>query len=209
MKLFLSLLSFFTVFTCKAQQPKELAAVRTCFNNYKAAILANKAEDALKEVDANTRNYYTGVLDNIKHADSAAISTLPLIDKITILTIRARASKEEITAMKGTDAFIYAINNGMVGKSSVENVTPGPISINKNAAKMQVISGGQKTPLNFNFNKEDGKWHFDLTALFPITKQALDGMVNESGMDENSFLFAVLEKMTHKKITSAIWTPVE
>ena len=189
-------------------QSNDVDLVKKAFADYKSAILNDQAEKALSVVDSRTKKYYTQILNDVKSADSAKINSLSIVDKITILGIRSKASKDEILKMKETDAFIFAVNNGMVGKNSVAGNSVGQITIDGKFAKAQLVASGQATDLYFNFYNEDKQWKLDLTALFPLTKQVFKKMIDDSGKSENEFLFNILEVLTGKKITSEIWKPI-
>lgn len=201
---------FILSFTCLITfgQVSDEDMVRKTFNEYKTAILNDDAQKALYAVDSRTTKYYTDILHDVKTADSVKISSMSLIDRLTILILRAKASKSEIAEMKDTDAFIYAIKNGMVGKNSVMNNSVGEVSIDGSFAKGRLIAEGQQTSFYFNFYKEEGVWKLDLTALFSISNHTFKKMAEESETDENTFLFEILESLSGKKITSEIWEPV-
>lgn len=186
----LALLLFFTA--PSHGQISEEKLVKKAFDNYKSAILGDKGEEALKSISNRTVQYYSDIIDVVKTADSARIDSLSLIDKITIFSIRHRATREEITAMNGPGLFVYAIKKGMVGKSSVAHNTIGEVTIDKEFAKGQLVANGEKAPLYFHFYKETGEWKLDLTSLFPISNQAFRKMVEDSGENENEYLFKFL-----------------
>jgi hypothetical protein len=128
------LLFFLFVISSNGQTGKE-ALVKQAFDDYKSAILNDKGEDALKYINSRTIKYYTEIIDLVKNADSAQVNSLSLIDKITVFSIRHRATREEILAMGGTDLFVYAIKKGMVGKNSVANNSIGKVTIDGAFAK--------------------------------------------------------------------------
>lgn len=198
------------LFFCTASnaQSGEKGPVAKAFKDYKQAILNDQAADALKAVDSRTKKYYSDLLHDVKMADSLRVDSLPLIDKITILRIRSAASKTEIGSMQGTDAFLFAIKNGMVGKSSVANNELGEIIIEENFAKGQLLATGQKTDYYFHFYKEEGEWKIDLTSLFSVAEMAFSQMVKESGEEENKYLVGLLELLSGKSISADIWKPV-
>lgn len=190
-------------------QNSEDSLIRKAFTVYKTGILNDNADDALSVVDSHTVKYYADILNDVKKADSVRINSLSLINKVTVLGIRASATKNEILAMRGTDAFIYAVKKGLVGKNSVMNDTVGEITIDKDFAKAELLDIHEKTGLFFHFYKEDGKWKIDLTALFPISNIVLQRMIEKSGKNENEFLFEILTIMSGKKVTSDIFNPIE
>lgn len=104
--------------------------------------------------------------------------------------------------------FIYAIDNGMVGKNSVINITLGNVTTNGDFSKAEVIVNGQKEPFFFHFYREENAWKIDITHLFPLGNMGLEKMIEDSGEEENNFIINILEVLTGKKPTENIWQPI-
>ncbi len=183
--------------------------VRKAFENYKSAIMNDKGEEAVNYVDNNTIKYYADILEVAKTADSAKIETLNILDKLMVFSIRHRTSKEDILSFDGKSLLIYAIKSGMVGKSSVANNAIGDITIDKESAKGQFMVRGQKVPMYSDFHKENNQWKMDLTSLFPISTMAFKKMADDSGENQNDYLFSILELITNKKPGSEIWKSIK
>ncbi len=97
----------------------------------------------------------------------------------------------------------------MVGKNSVANNEVGSVDIDENFAKGQLVANGTPAPIYFHFYKEEENWKIDLTSIFPVATQAFQRMADESGQDENEYLFMLLEIITGNKPTSEIWQATE
>lgn len=186
-------------------QSNEVARVKKTFDSYKSAILNDKGEEAAAFVDSRTINYYNHILEAAKYADSNKINTLPLTDKITILSFRHRAAKEDIMSMDGKGLFVYAIKNGMVGKNSVSNNSIGEVTVDNDFAKGQLVVRGKAVPMYFHFYREQDQWKLDLTSLFPIANMTFKKMIEDSGEEENDYLFNLLEILTGKRPGPEIW----
>ena len=204
----LLLLFALTLNSCTAQK-KEEKQVRKSFENYKSAILNDKGEEAVKFVDSRTIKYYSDILVKIKGADSVEVNSLGLMDKIMVFSIRHRATPAEILSLDGKGLLVFAIKKGMVGKNSVANNTIGDIEVDGTFAKGQFIFNGEKAPFYFHFYKEDEIWKIDLTSVFYIGTAAFRKMQEDSGLDENEFLFSLLERLTGRKPGSEIWKKIE
>jgi len=199
------LLLFITVL-CQGQS-SEKDKIREVFVNYKSAIRNGKGEDALKYLDSTSIKYYTGILNIIKSADSAKVSSLSLLDKMIVLSIRHDARKEEIILMKGLDVFLYALKKGMIGNAS--NFEIGDILMDKNVAKCQIFSKGSKSNLYFVLHKEKEHWKLNVTSLFDNVNLAIKHLIEDSGASENEYLYLLLESMNGKKPGNEIWQPIE
>ena len=188
-------------------QKNEVQAVKASFENYKAAILNDRGEEAVQFVDSRTIKYYGDLLEHVKKADSTAVEGLSVMDKLMIFTIRHRAAKEEILSFDGKGLLVYAIKSGMVGKNSVVNSSIGDVTIEGSFAKGQFLSNGQKAPFSFHFYKEEESWKVDLTSIFPASTMVLKKIVEDSGQPENEFIFSLLEMVSGKKPGAEIWLP--
>lgn len=183
--------------------------IRQCFSNYKSAILNDKGQEAVEYVDSRTLAYYQEILDKTIMADSTEVDQLNIMDKLMVFSIRHRTPKEDILKFDGKQLLVYAIQEGMVGKSSVANIEIGEIEFDSGFSKGQLVTGGTPTPIYFHFYKEEEEWKIDLTSLFPVATQAFQGMADESGQDENEYLFMLLEMITGDKPASGIWKTIE
>src|SRR5688572_23627540 len=180
MKHFFYLLSFLFVQLVYAQTDQDL--VKKCFTNYKQAILEGRGNDAANQVDSKTIQYYGKELNLALTGDSATVNELNLLDKVTVLMVRHRIPVGQLVTMTGRDLFIYSVDNGMIGKNSVMTIELGDVKVEGNFANGQMVSGGQKTPLYFQFKKEGNEWRIDLTSLFVPSNMALTKMIEDQGI---------------------------
>jgi len=182
---------------------------RACFEKYKSAILNDRGAEAAEYVDSRTISYYQEILEKTKNADSTEVNSLNIMDKLMVFSIRHRTVKEDILKFDGKQLLVHAIQEGMVGKSSVVNNEIGEIDLAGDFAKGQLISSGTPVPMYFHFYKEQDSWKINLTSIFPVANQAFQKMADDSGQDENEYLFMLLEVITGNKPTSQIWKPVK
>ena len=200
------------ILTCLASvafAQNEKDAVKKCFDNYKKSILEGQGKEAIKYVDRKTTDYYDKELNLALTGDSSTIDELGLLDKLTVLIARHRIPKKDLLQMTGKTFFIYAVDNGMIGKNSVITIQIGDVNVEGNFANGQMVSNGQKTPLYFQFNKEDNEWKVDLTSIFPQSNMALNQMLLDQGLTHNQFIFQTLESLTGRKVTGDIWKPLK
>lgn len=193
--------------TTDANQAEE--TVRLSFDNYKSAILNDKGEDAVNYLDANTIGYYSGILKLVKNANRNELSSLSLMDKLMVLIIRNKATKQEILSLDGKGLLVYAIKNWMVGKDSVMNNSIWEVSIDTDFAKGEMLVNGKKSWLYFQFHKETNSWKLDLTSIFPMSNAAIKKVADESGLSEDEFILSLIEYSSNKKPNANIWNPVK
>ena len=194
--------------TAAIEAKNEVTKIKQCFANYKSSILNNKGEEAVEYVDSRTIKYYQNILDKTKMADSTEINSMNIMDKFMVFSIRHRTAKEDILKFDGKQLLVYAIQEGMVGKNSVANNEIGDVEVDENFGKGQLIANGTPAPMYFHFYKEEGNWKIDLTSIFPVATQAFQKMAEESGEEENEYLFMLLEMITGNKPTNEIWKTI-
>lgn len=186
-------------------QNKDEKLVRKCYENYKSAILNDKGEKVIQFVDSRTIAYYTDILSKIKNADSIEVCNLSLMDRFLVFFIRHQATKSEILSFDGKGLLEYGLKKGMIGKNSVYYYTIGEVVIEETFAKGQLIDEGEITPFYFHFYKEPDVWKIDLTTIFSIRSAAFKTIQEESGKNENDYLFSLLEILTGRKPGNEIW----
>ncbi|MEO1253543.1 MAG: hypothetical protein AAFY41_01475 [Bacteroidota bacterium] len=208
MKKYLTIISLICLVAATYAQKKEEKKVRETFNKYKKALLEESGSDAADQVDLNTITYYKMILNKSLKADSVEVVNMDIIDKLTIFTVRHRVPKEELMGgMTAKDFFAYSVDNGMIGKSSVMNITIGDVFVEGDSAKGQMITAGQETPLFFGFRNEEG-WKIDITSIFSATNEALQQMITSVDSTAEEWIFQALEMLTGKAPTNEIWNPI-
>ncbi len=89
------------------------------------------------------------------------------MDKKILLSIGQRLTKKEAEEFDKKDLFVYAVNNRIVGNTSLPYQSIGDVIIDAsgNSAKGQFVSNGEKKSLYLYFYKEDEKWKLNLTSI--------------------------------------------
>lgn len=209
LKNFTILLVLTMAFNVGLAQKKQEKRVRKSFESYKDAILNDKGAKAVACVDSRTIKYYSEILETSKSADSASVNALGLLDKLMVLTIRHRATKEQILGFDGSGLFVFAVESGMVGKNSVAHNSVGDVEISGTFAKGRLLSYGDESPFYFHFYLEEEVWKLDLTSAFQLAAPGFRKMQEQSGKEENEYVLYLLELVSDRKPASAVWHPVE
>ncbi len=182
------------------------AKIRACFNAYKNSILTDQGEAATRYVSERTIQFYDSMAFLARTADSLQLDSLSIIEKLTVLTLRARTPNELLFSYEGRGVFIFAINSGMVGKDDIRNNDIGKIYLDSTFARAMMEVNGVESPLAMHFHLEEGEWKLDLTSLFHITNNALEEVIQDSEMTENQFLeFVISYGLKGKEPFHEIW----
>jgi hypothetical protein len=206
MKSNLTILFFFILTNLLVAQENEVGLIRKNFDSYKTFLCNGNGGEAANLVDSHTIKYYGDIIELVKNADSLKVESLSILDKIMVLIVRQRVSKENILNFDGKALLIHAINNGMIDKNGAGSLTIGDVTVNNNSAKGQLIFNGTGTPYFLNFYKENGQWKYDLTSSFPIFIPALQKLVTEFG--ERGSIDLMLSAVKGNKQCQNVWIPI-
>jgi len=206
-KFFLLACVFCISISCFAQR-NETKAIHSSFESYRAAVLTDNGDAAIKYIDSKTIQYYNDLLVTIKKSDSSSIVTLPFLDLFMALAIRHTAGPNELHSFDGKSLLIYAIENGLVGKNSIESNELGDLEISGEMAKCAFISNGQVTGSFLNFYRENEVWKMDLTSLFDYTNDIFDKIISSGKRTNVEFAIHLIETLTNSKVKPEVWRPV-
>ena len=105
--------------------------------------------------------------------------------------------------------FIYAVNNGMVGKESVKENSISSITIEGNIAKAQLSVSGTPTEMSFTFRKFGRQWKLDLTTVLKDSIDAINTVITNMGITPTEFILAMLLYSNGQPADPDIWQPVK
>ena len=182
--------------------------IKDCFKQYKEAILAQNGNEAVGLASTGTINYYQKMLDMALKADSSAVEKLGLIDKLTVLAVRHKLSKEEVAGHDGKSFFVYAVDNGLAGKKTVQSAELGEVQVSQKTAKGIIVVNGQTSEQYFEFFDEGG-WKIDMNQYLASTNESMAEVVKMTGMSEHQFLGQVLQSLTGNAPDNSIWQPLQ
>ncbi|MEM7792150.1 MAG: hypothetical protein AAF546_12165, partial [Verrucomicrobiota bacterium] len=103
--------------------------------------------------------------------------------------------------------FVYAVDNDWIGKTGVVPMEIGNVRESGTRAVSDAFLDGQKIPYEFIYKKEDGEWKFDLTQILMNTEAPLRMAAKQSNMQENQFIFVIIETVSGNKPNESLWSP--
>ncbi|NTV81077.1 MAG: hypothetical protein HGA24_06605, partial [Candidatus Aminicenantes bacterium] len=109
----------------------------------------------------------------------------------------------------GRAIFIHAVNNDWIGKNSVIATTIGNIQTSDGRGTAAVYMNEQEAPNRFHFIMENGAWKFDLVQILRDADQILKMQIQQSGSDEDKFIFRMIETVSGRKVLDSIWEPLK
>jgi hypothetical protein len=183
--------------------------VNQCFKDYKQAVLKKDYPKAIKLLDSNTLAYYKQILSWVKYGDASEVDSLNIFDKLTVLLIRQEAQTEALLTYQPKELITFCYTKGLLGGSNLKNTSLGETIMDKNNAQARLMVDGFKTTGFYQFYKSnDGQWKIDISSIFPQSAGAFQQMAKRKKVDENTYIFALIEAKTGKRPTKEIWQPV-
>ena len=193
---------------CLAVTPTAAAddevAIRRTFERYRQALLAGDGAAAWACVDARTRQYYDDLVRYALTAKRPELDQLEAGYRFMVLRIRLEANRAKLGMMKGRDAFILAVERGMISRSSVESINELAQIRSDGRLAGAALPADPETPV-FAFVREDGEWKLALWQTFDMLEDAFAEMIKQSGHSEDEFLKALLAKVTTVKVDDRVF----
>ena len=202
------LIFLFLLFYSEFLQAQDNAAlINTVFTAYQNAVVNDKGMEAVRYLDSISMNYFKKILENVKHADSVKMESLSLPEKFNVLMVRHLSTKKEILALTPGKLAAFNYANGWGGKDKLQDATLGKLKIKNQSASAFLVNEGKKTETSYNFNFENKEWKINITPFINDSEKEIGDMIQ--GQNPNEFMFGMLELMTGKAPTRAIWKPIK
>jgi hypothetical protein len=183
--------------------------LNVAYNSYKLAVSNSNGAEAASLVSGNTIRYYSSLLDLVQSADSSKLLMTGLLEKFTVLAIRQTVDWGRLRAMDGKELFIYAIENGQIGKD-VANTSVGKVEQkNDNLAHGELLMGGKPTKRGTNFYREDGRWRVDLVEILKENEKSLKKMMEQPNMSESQCIVLFFKQVFGHEPSREMWLPVK
>lgn len=206
-KLFLLLSLLLYNYEGISQTNDSIEIVKT-FDLYKKATQEKNGAEVYHLLDKNTREWYAQILDKIKYADSVEITNLSLNDKLMVLTSRLIIDKDSIFQFDARTFCIYITNKTAIGANNGSSIKLKTVSVNDQKAKAPVLATPEGDIIEFEFNKENGVWKFNLSSVFEATDLILKKHLSDYYVSDNEYALHALETISEKTPTNGIWKPL-
>ncbi len=191
-----------------SQTAPEEAAIRQCYEEYRTAALAGNGAQAARLVDRATLDHFDGLRKLALSGSAEKVRSLGLLDKIVVLRLRLESTAADLKAQSGASLFAAGIEKGQISREGVASGQLGALKIEGSRASGALQVGTQSQPGVFGFTKEDGRWRLDMTVTLGVGEVGLKRVQEQSGLDPDAFVFAVLEQVVSKKLEAKVWQPL-
>ncbi len=179
-------------------------AVRDTFERYRAALRKQDGEAVAALVTAGTRGYYDELARLTATAGPEEIGTRSVTERMNVALLRHQLAPERAAGMDGRALLGFAVQRGLVDKSSAGDVQLGEITVTGDTAVVSVTSPGKRNGPELaprTFVKEAGEWRVDLLPVIEATDKSLAELAKKHNMTEDAVIF--------KLVSAATGTPVD
>ncbi|MFV0540402.1 MAG: hypothetical protein ACK5MZ_04075 [Aestuariibaculum sp.] len=201
---------FVTFLSCSSQKDKQ--EIESCFNLYSENLLQNNGKQAVEYLDENTIDYYKKIFEHVKYSEKHTILKQNYASIYIILQARNKILPDSIKGMDGKSLLSYAIDNGMIGKNSLDSLEFVEVSeIKNNKAKAIIKLKGTSKTFIFIFNNESGKWKMSLTPVIKMTMRTLNVMhlgMGHGKVSLENFILELVKTGNSGVIKENIWEPI-
>ncbi|SOD50386.1 hypothetical protein [Pseudoxanthomonas wuyuanensis] len=185
--------------------PADEEAVRAAFQAYKTAVLDRQGVNAADRVTSGTLDAYQRYRELALNGDRATLQALPITDRLQVLIIRHRVPTGQLHAMNGRAVFIYAVDRGWIGRESVVRTSIGEVSVDGDTATAGMRMGQAETPMNFEFQRQQGQWRFDLMPVIRMSESVFAQMAEQHRISENQLVMNLVGAVSGQPVDDSIW----
>lgn len=181
--------------------------IRESFAAYKKAVLDAKGADAAEHVDSDSLAYYQRIRNLAFDGLADEVKALPAADKMAVLIARLRVPADELQTMDGRGLLEHAVNQGWIGKQSIERSDLGTIVVEAATATGDLLIDQKETKLTMKFTRSGSDWKLNVPHMTAAAQTAITQTIAESGQDENEFVVNIIAFTAGQEVRDSIWEP--
>ena len=183
-------------------------AIRDVFRAYRTAILEGKGEDAADLLCQSTLDYFDRMRILALDGDAAAVQATALVDQMQTMLFRLRVPTKTLETLSAKGLIAYSVEQGWIGKKSVQKVTPGKVQTEKDGALLHVNVDGEDAGPAFRFYREAKGWRLDLVPTLKATDGVLRSTALRAGVPHNEYILKVMSLALDTEIGDEAWEPL-
>ncbi len=175
----------------------------------------NNASDGNGILGIFTQSSFTNNDKLIKLAlegTEAQVKALHMCDRIEVLRMRLRATREELSKLRGQEYTRFATSRGWYVMPPAERATATLDRFRFNAAGDEawayLVHDGERSDTKIHFIKEGGLWRYDEPEAMIAYSRDCQRAARVEGMSENQYILMMLEEETGKEVPETVWQPM-
>ncbi len=184
------------------------ADVRSSWERYRTAILAQDADAAYALIDRTTREYYRELLQVVLFASPEDMAGLMIMVKLAVVQSRREIPREQLLDFDAEAYFKHSVGRGWFSRDTMRRLTLVAIEVDGDRARSSVERDGRVVRSGYEFNREDGAWKINLMPALIAGEWAMQQIVTASGKAEDDFIFDLVEAHSGTRPDASIWEPI-
>ena len=109
--------------------------------------------------------------------------------------------------MDGRTVFTHAVDRGWIGREGVERSELGTLQVDGDHAAARLKIGTVEMPFDFEFEREQGRWHFNLIPLVTMSEDVFKQLARQNGVSENEMVMTLVRGLSEAPVDDSLWDP--
>ncbi|HVM95464.1 MAG TPA: hypothetical protein VMT89_03695 [Candidatus Acidoferrales bacterium] len=203
----LTVVALVVLLRAPAPQPATPENIQAVFRTYKDAVLKGDGAAAAAVLSQDTVDWYAESQQLALHGTKDQLQKLQPLQRFQALAFRYRTDPHVLRTLSPRQVIAYAVEQGWMGKSTLERTDIGDVKIAGDTAEAEVTVDGKPAGQQYNFMREQGQWRFDQLPLLASGDEQLRAAAAQRKMSEEQLILALLEAFSKKKVGDEIWVP--
>ncbi len=196
------------LFLGKPSGPDPETEIRNAYQGYMSAVLNNDGAGAASHVSRKTIDWFGEILSLALTGTEEQVRGASLLNRMQVLIIRQRVPHAELRLMNATDLFSYAVDHGWVGKNNTIRLGLGAVKVDGQFGTGALLFDNQEAGVTAQFFHESGSWRFDLLSVMRTVDTSIRAAASQAGKTEDEYIFQVVEMLSGRRPSAALWEPV-
>ncbi|NOX42959.1 MAG: hypothetical protein GXP19_04385 [Gammaproteobacteria bacterium] len=184
-------------------------AARETFMAYKYALLNNLGKEAADLISEKTIQHYAHLRSLALAGNLEELNALSAYNKLVVLNMRHTISGKMLKTMSAKDIFAYGVEQEWIAKEDIAPYDIGTISVYGAYASAELQRGAKNTDTILEFLNENEVWRINLLPILKKAGQNFTAQIPTADeKNENDMILKIIESMSGRKTTKAIWEPI-
>lgn len=171
-----------------------------CFQQYRAAILAQNGKNAIEYLHPKSKVFFDSLAHKIKYAGESEIKVLEPYEIGTILLVRYSMKRKNLKVLDGEKLFIYLVDNGIIGKSSVGDGMPIDYILKGDVAFLLF-----QDDYYVHLMSHQWDWLIELNLSLEPLNANIRRLAETQGVDLISFIVSSVETRIQTTLSPEVW----
>ncbi len=181
------------------------AAVVAMFDRYRRALDRGDGATAVELISDETVDYYRTLAELGATAGPERLGELPALDRYIVAVYRTVSSPADLKGMSGREAYVLAVEKGMVTGAALARHDLGAVTVEGGEATATVLRDGNRRPFEYEFARSGGTWTINMMPMVGRTRSAFVMLAERQGLSEDELIFRSVETTTGTRPDESIF----